>query len=251
MRIWIFTVLLTLWTVPAAANMRAPMNVLEGPSTALEPISDVEVLRERLDIECQPKSCRVTARYVVAAQSATSFETTFILPAETDVAVSVNGKASRSTPAPMRDVPDELQLPRRFFGDAPTLFEARIAGDFGAGKNEIVVSYDQPLTRLETSYGYGARSRFVSLFSYEIWPIRQWKRADDFVIEAAVTMASPRDSWWTRTFGTTKSLECNIGPTGTQTETRLEWSADLTELPDRLRCGYGDEDLVGPILQVQ
>jgi hypothetical protein len=242
-------------TGPAAANLRAPGRVPHVPSSALyPPPAEVEVRGETLAFRCAGRRCEVAATYRVhaAAEAELAFE--FVLPVDAGITVRVAGRpvAAESTEAaPLGDLDRRLDLSVAEREGGPKLYRARFTGRLAAGESEIAVAYTQPLGAHERDYGYFKDGRWVDVLQYELWPLKEWKRAPDLRIELLVAMRREAPGWWTRNFGTARSIKC-LGGDGPLKDARLEQVGGALEyratlgpaFPDRLLCHLADEDLL-------
>jgi hypothetical protein len=199
---------LLMYSLPAWANLRAPKATPGQVSSALYPAQEVEVGRETLTIACERIHCAVEAVYHLKAERASSVDLEFILPRGVEVEASL--------------------------GQKPLAVEA----------TEVT-----ELTPEEAEYGYFVDSRFVHSVQYEVWPIKQWRRSEDFTLDLTVKMKRDEPGWWASTFGTLRGLRCALGRRGqvltsVQEDGQLVVRRELRELPDRLFCYMGDEDLL-------
>jgi hypothetical protein len=250
-------------SAPAYANLRAPMHVEAQPSSTLYPADQrLEVEQEELEFTCGPDSCAVQARYRVRVQEggegAYSFE--FILPTDQPVKVLVGDrqvgtalvKPEKLSPREEAAVLPHFVLP---------LFKAGFTGTLRSGGNAILVGYRQPLSGMEHGHSYFRDGRWVHALQYEVWPLKEWRRAPGFRLRLVVKMEREEPGWWQQAFGTPRSLACQLGRgAGPADEQGEDLKAALQqeqgylvlrawldgELPDRIRCYFGDEDLVAP-----
>jgi hypothetical protein len=241
----------------ARANMRAPIVEAKPPSSALAPTdrtTDVLVLGETLSFHCEAAACAVEARYRVRADAPIVLELAFIIPSATPVAVQVGGAG---TPVTVSVAPPEA-LPRKEVDHLEDkvdvrrfpVLQAKFAASLIAGENSIVVTYRQPLGRMELDHGYFKKGRFVEFFRYEVWPLSEWKHAPGFFVAGDVTIRRPPPSWWKRTFSNPRSLGCR-GPGPIAGSTLEQRGDDLRlafrlgdPLPKRLWCEIGEQDLI-------
>ena len=76
------------------------------------------------------------------------------------------------------------------------LYAAPFISEVRKGSNQIIVSYRSPMNVYETEYGYFAKSRWVSSFRYELWPLNEWKLADAFILELNVSIKQKKPDWF-------------------------------------------------------
>lgn len=259
---------------PAWANLRAPVELPRYPSSTLyQPGRAVVALREALTFTCNAEKCDVIADYHVVAQAKAVRHFEFILPTQANVVVqlgntSVPVQVVASEPFDLR----EQQAVSRYFNKTAmgTLYRASFTSPLQLGFNTIRISYPQPLSKLERDYGYFKKGRFVNVLQYELWPLKTWVRSVDFEIQLLIKMQQAKPGWWRRHFGTGRSLVCRqvTFEACDFTQDDLQELADCTQtstfsekpvqqvdylvlttilkdnLPDRLFCEMGDEDLL-------
>ncbi len=191
------------------ANMRQRWQVDRHPSYFPESVEGATVLSEDLVFQCdapyegdaewekmEESGCDVTARYrLQAAPAKAALE--FILPSNAPVSARVNGRPS---PTALRELtlsdltPEAYRLSRicNFCGEATSrLYAAAFDAALTEGENTIEVTYRQPYSFYETRYGYFTTSEWVNAFSYELWPLKTWKRAADFQLKLRVNAVRP------------------------------------------------------------
>jgi len=166
---------------------------------------------EALSFSCDPARCQVKATYRVRAGSAQQVELRFVVPIKASVSarfgtskgsVSVTGATATRVSETLSKIPLNYPEAKR-----PPMFEAAVVGPLGAGLNEVSFEYVQPLGGQE-SQSEGSMSQF---FHYGLWPLREWKRAQGFTLDFAATLTRPAPSWWQRTFGTVREMNCWFG----------------------------------------
>jgi hypothetical protein len=254
--------LLALFPTLASANLRAPGSVPHSPSSALYvPAGGLTVTGEELTFDCDDR-CAVTAAYAVTAAKEGRLAFEFILPVKEQVAVRVGPLGAPVQVGPAEPLGERetkgmaAASARSYRNDRTPLYRARFEATLVKGPNRIVVTYSQPLGAFERDYGYFKKGRWVQVFQYEVWPLKEWTVAPGFAAKLTVTMPRPAPGWWKRTFGKVRSIACH-GSTGdkggpfagarlTQKGRTLEYRVDLgaAALPDRLGCNLGDEDLI-------
>ena len=216
---FLFSLLLLL---PAAlpANLRAPWQIQTFPAFSLLPgskIGGLTVLGETLEFQCgslyegepdldrlQKSACKVKAAYRISSERPADAGLEFVGPSAEGFTALVNGKPS--APA-VSAIPMQKENAAKY-GSYPvcrfcssedvSLFAVRFRASLGAGENTIIVSYTQPLSSDEVSYGYFKDSRWAQGFDYELWPLKEWKLAPDFRMHVRIT--SPRPGFWARMF---------------------------------------------------
>lgn len=241
---------------PASANLRAPVVIPEFPSSALAaPAAPLVVEGERLTFLCGADSCLVTAQYDVGSAAASRVQLDFVLPAEVPVTATTNSDRDSVQVVPAAPLrPEEARsLPL----DGPRtsrLFRARFQSALKEGPNTVTVRYSQRLGAREVDYGYLKKEgRMVQRMSYELWPLREWKRSAAFRVKLSVAVERPAPGWWKRRFGNPRSVTCMTSdpaapvPAGRleQRGGRLWYEAEIgPSIPDRITCFTADEDLM-------
>ena len=242
----------------ARANLRAPKRVPHQPSSVITGLVDGFVVHgETLTFACDPVACRVKATYAIEAKEAASAALQFILPSQPAggrVVIRARSGQQDATVA-SADLTTEERGRLRHLRQGEPLFRARFEVAFVAGRNEVAVEYLQPLGADEEGHGYFKDGALLRRWDYELWPIREWRRAPDFAIDVVVTVPRKPPSLWQRWFGTVESVACDsFGGSGEsaraakstrQVGEQLEYRTSFRgqfPLPDRLRCAWGDED---------
>jgi hypothetical protein len=239
----------------AEANLRGPHRVRTAPSSAVRGREEnLLVLRETLSFACGGDECRVVAHYSVHAPEPVQTDLQFILPeqpAGNAVRARMGGKTLVAAVETTTLDPEEKKQILDVEYRVP-LFRARFDAAFRPGTNEIEVEYVQPLGIDEVDYGYFHKGTFVKRWDYEVWPLKEWKRAPGFAIEVTVSVPRKPPTRWQRWFGTIESIACegdghghsgNLAGSLRQIATdRLEYRARIAAaIPDHLRCAWGDE----------
>ena len=249
---------LMLWAGPAAANLRAPREVHQSPSSTIYRTTGPLVVKgEDLSFVCSRQSCMVTAVYRVQAPRATSLPLEFICPGKNTLKVKVG--SSKLAPAKVTSAPLSAAERKRveagmggFGRHRSRLHKARFQVDLRPGLNHLRISYLQRLSALERDYGYFKDGRFMHRLQYELWPLKGWKLDPEFKLRLKVKLKRQAPSWWKRTFGTVTSLACVKQGKGkaitvkpTQQGGHLVLAATMgANFPDRLTCRIGDQDLL-------
>lgn len=238
--------------LPASANLRAPTVVEQAPSSALykPKDADIVVLGEDLRFTCAPgKTCNVAAAYRVRAEAAVTVELAFITPGEVTIQAHVGDAQVGVKTVEARPIPEDTINGFNFGVQRDGLYEARFQAALAKGENTIRVEYTQQLGAVETGYGYFSDGEFVDVWSYESWPLKEWKLADDFAMNITVSTPREKPGWWTRNFGSYTEMSCSawgvdFKPKRSDKAGRLWLRATLTEVPDRIYCRRGSDDYV-------
>lgn len=164
----------------------------------------------------QNSFCRVSAEYRVTSVQAVDAGFEFIGPSEDAVGIEINGKPAESKSSRLqlsRDdaarigihpacrhcaVPDDE--------NSQPLFSVLFSGALIPGANVIRVTYKQPLASDEISYGYFQISLWAQGFSYELWPLREWKLDPAFKMK--IEIRSARAGFFARLAGNQKEWQC-------------------------------------------
>lgn len=238
----------------ASANMRAPRNLENAPSAALQaPLSlrqatpTLRVQAETLKIDCDYERCQVQARYQFMADRAARLTFTFVMPDHTPVTAVVAGRTVQAELTADTRENAGTKPGRSAAKESTALFQAVFAGDVVAGENTVQVDYVQPLSLFERAYGYFTQSRSVEKFVYQMGPLREWTLAEDFSL--AVSLSSPRarperDGW---SLFKSRSIDCgsprqSVKKDGDRILLSLVYARDF---PDTFVCRMGDSDLLG------
>ena len=84
-------------------------------------------------------------------------------------------------------------------GTIEKMYKAKFYGKMIKGKNKIVIRYKQPANIIEEDHGYFISSEYSTSVGYEIWPIKEWKKTDDFSIEVNIKLKDDA-SFFTKLF---------------------------------------------------
>lgn len=130
------------------------------------------------------------AEYTVYSDKPVEFATDFILPKNKEISFSVNGKAEI---APLmvlkkKDIPAWVYRNKHVSNEPAQLFKGVISGKLKKGTNLIRVTYKQPLSKIEFR---NTEHRLSPYFTYELWPLREWKLGKGFKLDIEVRFTSP------------------------------------------------------------
>jgi hypothetical protein len=238
------------------ANMRGPVFKSEGSSSSLYFKADVKVQREELTFDCGRQFCKVKAAYWLDAKNAFSTELSFITPNEVGVKAQVNQQVVESNTKPLQITrTQERRLQKEFPNNADDLrklHQASFPAQLNAGENQVEVEYSQPLYEFEADYGYFKKSRFLSAMRYEVWPLQEWKLAEDFTLTVQATFQPQvKPNFLERSLGTIEIIRCFDDRQDSplpMDQRKTPYSQQATfigaKLPNRLVCLMGDDDLV-------
>jgi hypothetical protein len=283
-RIRLFSGLLLLLPAALPANLRAPWHIQPFSAFSLMPAGRVQgltVLGETLEFNCQAlfegdadadklraSACMVKAAYRFKSGSSANAALEFVGPSAEGLTVHVNGELTASA---VSRIEMERNAAARYAAypacrhcasDEMPLYSAKFKAAFHSGENEIAISYTQPLSSREVSYGYFQTSKWEQGFEYELWPLKEWNLSPDFQMQ--VRIRSPKPGIMARLFGDNHPWNCSgvhlgrrpplpvaagtgpgIDPEDLkQTDLPLQFSSDAwqwsttfgTVFPDRLSC---------------
>lgn len=175
-------------TLPAAANMRAPVRIDRGGSELKGETAALRVTAESLEFQCPEaykgkpnfelfaaRACDTRIRYQVVAEKKEKVKLTFIFAGTGNVTWRYRDKLTQSQPKAFRPgdnktcsfCPQEIQ----YLQMAEETFE------FEKGEAELAILYRQALSYDEFGHGYFSDGKWRQGFSYEIWPIAEWQWA--------------------------------------------------------------------------
>lgn len=248
----------------ARANLRAPREVAQPPSAALQATPGraipgapaVVVQRETLQLTCAGR-CEVAATYHLKLAAPAALALEFVLPQQTaPLQVQVDDAAPQQVATDR--VPEaeaaRYLIPAPHRGLATPLARARFSVSLPAGAVRLQVRYSQEPALHEHDYGYFKKGRFVSSLRYELWPLREWTLAPDFALHLEVRLLQRRPGFWQRAFGKRRDLRCAglsdnsqqplPGAARQEAEALVFSTALSSTFPDRLECRFGDQDLL-------
>lgn len=188
-KLFIIVVILMFTSVFVEANLRAPFILKYSSGGALKPVPGLTVLHEKLkfdikgyaavniqDVLKKKYICLVSAIYTVQCDTPASASFEFISPSDESIAIKVNGITAESRPETIVKDKDTGTWSRNI----KTSYCIRFKGELKQDINVIEVTYIQPMSITETSYGYFRESRYLTYAGYEFWPIKEWKLHENF-----------------------------------------------------------------------
>lgn len=237
------------------ANLRAPLRVVESPSSALyTPGGAVEVVAEALAFRCDANACRVEATYDLRAAEAAAVTLTFISPVAGPVAVELlapGGEAvsilAQAHLAESLDAREQAIMEGGAWRDVP-VYRASFDAPLPAGPSQIAVSYQQELTLEERGHSYFSDGDLLYLVEYHLWPIKEWRADPELAVELEISIPREAPGMWARLWRSFASIGCaaldgdpSISSRRVQVGDRLEYHATVPKerLPDVLRCVIG------------
>ncbi len=113
----------------------------------------------------------------------------------------------RRAPSP----PGSADLPVSGDEKRPLLL-SRFPATLRPGENRVNVRYKQLLSYQEHGYGYFHKGYFTQELQYELWPLKEWRRAAGFSLHITVTLPREPPSRWSRFFHTQLDIRCGDSP---------------------------------------
>lgn len=189
--------------IPVTANMRAPYHREYRSSSGLTRIEGVTLLSEKISFEFdryftgsagtvseEKIYCTVKAMYKVSSDNIADAEFEFISPSAESATVMVNDLNSPVSAKALEKSPGSSQGSwSMFYRD---LYSLKFSGSLKEGDNTISVTYRQPLSVSEISYGYFSKSLWNTGASYEFAPVKEWKRSVSFLAEIVLSVPYKR-----------------------------------------------------------
>ena len=290
-----FFVLTSLTT--ALANMRAPYTQERFPSYPLSSVSDQFIVKkETLNFACpqvfqnSSKSqkltsltCKVLATYEIQSNLSGKYELQFVSTSQQETTVTVNTEIPlKVTPQKFLVKETDLEIYRlsnhcTFCKEPNELFTVTFSTVFQKGTNHISIEYFQPVSSQESDYGYFKDGKWTHSFMYELWPLKEWKLADNFTMQLTFSTITGGvlERFWNKTVDASCSgidlqyteyppsiakkgerklenyLKHNLSESGIDIlkensqsyhkEDKLIYEITLSKnFPDRLKCSYGN-----------
>ncbi len=200
---------------PAIANLRAPYMVKYEDSSAIKAVSNDLIVKSEVihfalgkpyagnisDINKEKRTARVTATYSISSISEKDYRFEFIMPSNEETSIVINGKKAVPEPSVLlkKEKKGTVMMQTR-----TELWKASFIGVMTTGDNTIEVSYFQPVSFSEVHYGYFTRSKWSSAVGYELWPLSEWKLADNFQLRIVAVMdddSSLLNNFWGGAYG--------------------------------------------------
>lgn len=244
---------------PLYANMRAPVHVEHGSSELRGMPADLRVLGETLDFQCPEaykgkpdfaafaaRTCQVRVLYRVSATAATQVKLVFVFAGKADVTWKQGAKVFKSKAAALKATDKKVcpYCPE----DMKNIFAAEQNVDIVPGTSEIEVSYEQALSYDESGHSYFSDGKWSQGFSYELWPLAEWRWAPDMYADVKFSVAA-RSGFLGIGYKDDK-MQCDIEENGKFTPVALNIGKAvdgrriatarimLKKRPERLRCFY-------------
>lgn len=193
---------LTLVIVPSliTANIRAPYHKTFESGGEIHSSVQLTVLSANLmfnfenyysgELKKVQKSpeyiCKVLAIYKIKSEKRNAASFDFITPSVNDFLVKINNE-KKSTIVKAK----KLQKTGVRFGKMKKnhyLYTVKFNSVIKKGISSIEVTYLQPISIYENDYGYFTSSKWSSYVEYQYWPIKEWKRDNNFTSEILVSV---------------------------------------------------------------
>jgi hypothetical protein len=244
----------------ASANLRAPRTIPWLPSTAASAVESLTVEHEDLVFACDAVRCKVQATYRVLASQSLGIELRFVVPLPALTTARIGNAQGRVVVVEAPALKTVIEKNAGFDypdADRPTIYQATVRAPITVGENALTFEYVQPLGAVERAYGYfTGPGRMVQEFGYGLWPLREWRRSPGFTIDLTVGVPRNPPTRWQRWFGHVKTVGCvttteftlSSPPPVVSREQQgdvFSYHAKIAgEIPIRLDCSIGDDDLV-------
>lgn len=241
----LFSALVLASLSPLVANLRAPFLIEYKFSRAIQkPAQGVIAQKEELNFDCealyigemkavskQIRNCKVNANYYISVTKAGDYSFEFVLPTNSQVLVSSNSALpAEFTPTILEEVKAE-KWPHRDHN----LYKCNFTATLKEGENTLLVQYSQPMNTKEVNYGYMTKSEWRTEFGYELWPLKEWQKGNNFSIKVQYSFQNER-STIERMFGSdTKASLFRQDKDGQNTkliESKLDWDPNLQVTTD-------------------
>lgn len=230
--------------MPAHANLRAPIILGESPSTALyKPgAPDLVVTGETLSFFCGSDQCDVNAVYTIKAKTSRDVLLSFVLPGPATVQATANNTKPQSISSVAAK--DPLNKMRRAsyesWLDPSHIHEAQWTASLVQGINTVAISYSQKLTREERNHSYDHEGEMVGIMKYEVWPIKEWTRSDEFAIHFSFSSTDSHVCYAYTKNGDRRDVIKLTNPLDKDGLGMLDMKLYTKEtLPDQLECEIG------------
>ena len=202
------------------SNVRAPNTIPYLPSSSLWQVDESLIVeQETLDFRCgyytdtpqwtdkviSQSACQVSATYSIQSNESKNLLFKFISQSESGIEISLNEQTVQ-----VENI-KTIQLDSKGYHKfktvtnyqnkpVPKLYEIGFQGTLVSDKtNQLTVKYLQPMGAKEVDYGYST-GEWQSEFSYELWPLKEWKLKKDFKLQIAVTIENLDVGFFDRLF---------------------------------------------------
>lgn len=258
-RLFIIFAVFLMVAMPAHANLRAPITVDKSPSTALykSGMMDLVVAGESLNFSCTSNQCDVEATYTFRTRRAQNVLLSFILPGPATVTVVVNKtkKPQSISSTEAKDPFDKIGKSYQWHHFSPSnIHEAKWRASLVNGINTVTVRYKQELALEERNHSYEKSGEMIRIVAYEVWPIKEWSRSDEFAMEFSIVSSVTQDADSLVCYGATMQGDRQdssfLPPSRVEGGlAKISFQFKKEPLPDRLHCEMGKKENLTRIRQ--
>jgi len=202
MKTWIY--LLCFPLTLATANIRAPVLVPQYETKIVSPQAEgITVLREELNFDCPElfqgnseyatmlsMTCGANIRYFIKNIKAQRLLLRFVFSGGGDVAWKIDESSQVIKKSDHEAGAKQLNC-RWCDSKEIKLFQSEHSFLIPEGEHQIQIQYQQKLSFLEVEYGYSKKSQWSQSFTYETWPLKEWKIDHKFTLR--LTIKTPLD----------------------------------------------------------
>lgn len=194
--------------------------------------------------------CNIKAVYTAESRTETEAEFTFISPSGESAAAEINDIASPVRVTELGGTPQSNR--KRWAVLYEDLYSITFSGKLIQGENTIKVTYRQPMSVDEISYGYFTRSRWSSGVGYEFSPVKEWQLVKGFKAGIDISVPYKRsitdyitgDDIELILYGYDKEYKNRIIPrsekTGSSGGRLIKQFTFMGDLPDKLRVAVSE-----------
>lgn len=228
-KIWSVVILIILFCMGVIqANIRAPLSINYMPSSALFNKGNPELIvkKEYINFECdspytgipgrgesKTKFCNVMLNYYVVSKESMNIALEFISPSRDNLEIFINEENVHATGEEKLSISNKEEEMMDFNNwhnrPVPPLYRISFEGNVEKGKeNVITIKYKQLMGAFETGHGYCSEGRWISKFSYELWPLKEWTLDDTFELTVVISVIHENKGLFSRSFSS-KNVSCS------------------------------------------
>jgi hypothetical protein len=192
--------MLTIMPLYTSANLRAPYNKTFENGGQIYSSVKLKVLSAKLYFDFEKyysgdlnnvmtgknSHCKVEAIYKVSSEKKLSADFDFISPSRENFTVKVNNQIASIRVKSKIEQKNRVRfgkLKRKYY-----IYSVKFNSSLKKGINVIHVTYLQPISVYEASYGYFRSSSWSSSVEYQYWPIKEWEKDKNFFSEISVSV---------------------------------------------------------------
>jgi hypothetical protein len=162
--------------------------------------------------ESKTKYCNVMLNYYVVSKDSMNIALEFISPSRDNLEIFINEEnvnAIHQEKLSITNKEGELMGFNNWHNrPVPPLYRISFEGNVENGKENIItIKYKQLMGAFETGYGYCSEGRWISKFSYELWPLKEWSLDDNFELTVAISVIHEDKGLFSRSFSN-KNISC-------------------------------------------